>query len=62
MLSLQKTVLAIGESAFAGNMTDVKLFVLNPNTSFGGNVSGFSGTNIISYKNSAARDYAFNKI
>ena len=56
-----KNCLAIGESAFAGNMTDVKLFVLNPNTSFGGNVSGFSGTNIISYKNSAARDYASTK-
>ena len=56
-----KNCLAIGESAFAGNMTDVKLFVLNPNTSFGGYVSGFSGTNIISYKNSAARDYASTK-
>jgi len=56
-----KNCLAIGESAFAGNMTDVKLFVLNPNTSFCGNVSGFSGTNIISYKNSAARDYASTK-
>ena len=56
-----KSCLSIGESAFAGNATDIKLFVLNPNTAFDGTEKGFSGKQIISYKNSAARDYASTK-
>ena len=56
-----KSCLSIGESAFAGNATDIKLFVLNPNTAFNGTEKGFSGKQIISYKNSAARDYASTK-
>ena len=58
---IPKSCLFIGESAFAGNTADVKLFVLNPNTNFEGTVNDFSGKQIISYKNSAARDYASTK-
>ena len=60
-LIMPKTCLTIGDFAFGGSAKNVNLFVLNPNTDFNGTISGFSGKQIVSYKNSVAKDFAGDK-
>ena len=51
----------VGNYAFGGNSININLFVSNPNTAFDGTVSDFSGKQIVSYKNSVAKDFAGDK-
>ena len=58
---LPKSCLLVGNYAFGGNSININLFVSNPNTVFDGTVSDFSGKQIVSYKNSVAKDFAGDK-
>ena len=60
-LIMPKTCLTIGDFAFGGSAKNVNLFVLNPNTDLNGTIDGFSGKQIVSYKNSVAKDFAGDK-
>ena len=58
---LPKSCLSVGTASFGGNTKNINLFVSNPNTVFDGTVSDFSGKQIVSYKNSVAKDFAGDK-
>ena len=58
---IPKSCLSVGAASFGGNTKNINLFVSNPNTVFDGTVSDFSGKQIVSYKNSVAKDFAGDK-